>query len=451
MKPAGKNFKLPRYQGTRWIKAELPQEAQVWSLGKHKSISKERQQRGRVAEELHRVIEANAWRWPKRTLYFVSDLHADTDAFIASLVASGGFRKTGPGDGDFKLTKEGRRARFLIGGDCFDKGPSSLRLLRMIRLLMDAGADVKLLAGNHDVRMLVGIRSLDLPPDPRTEHFFIRMGPKAVPFFREISDQYLQGSDALRGIPDNRTCRRHLFPRKRWFREFPRLARWAMHDDQVAREMQRMRRKYDVFERHCSDAGLSLRRVYAAARKWRELFLHPEGEFYWFYREMRALHRERSFLFIHAGLDDTGAGIIQEHGIKYLNRQFRRQMHQDLFDFYYGPVANTVRTKYRDADRPLTQRGVRMIQQKGIHVIVHGHVNQFHGQRIMLRKGLPNFECDTTIDRNSRRKEGLKGPGAAVTIFHPDRVALGISTDYPYIKVFQPDRLLRQLKKDGMA
>ena len=92
-----------------------------------------------------------------------------------------------------------------------------------------------------------------------------------------------------------------------------------------------------------------------------------------------------------------------------------------------------------------------MIQQKGIHVIVHGHVNQFHGQRIMLRKGLPNFECDTTIDRNSRRKEGLKGPGAAVTIFHPDRVALGISTDYPYIKVFQPDRLLRQLKKDGMA
>lgn len=443
MKSPGKNVKLPRYQGTQWIEAELPQQGQPWLLGKRKSIRKAGPSRGALAKELQRVIEADAWQWPKRTLYFFSDLHADTDAFLASLVASGGFRKTGPGDTDFKLTKAGKRARFLIGGDCFDKGPSSLRLLRMIRLLMDAGADVKLLAGNHDIRMQVGMRSLDLPRDPRTEHFFVRMGPKAIPFLQEISEQYLQGRKALRGIPDSRTCRRLLFPRKRWFREFPQLARWTLHEEQLARELQRLRRKLDDFEGNCARAGLSLRRVYAAARKWQALFLQPKGEFYWFYRQMQAAHRERSFLFIHAGLDDTGARMLHEHGIKYLNRTFRKEMHQDLFDFYYGPVANTVRTKYRDADRPLTSRGVRMIHRKGIHVIVHGHVHLHHGQRIMLRKGLINFECDTTVDRNTRRKEGLKGPGAAVTLFHPDRAVLGISTDYPCIKVFQPDALLR--------
>jgi hypothetical protein len=158
---------------------------------------------------------------------------------------------------------------------------------------------------------------------------------------------------------------------------------------------------------------------------------------------MKAVHRERSFLFIHAGLDDRSAALICDKGIGHLNRLFHEQLQQDLFDFYYGPVANIVRTKYRDADRPLTRRGTRLLHRKGIHAIVHGHVNRNYGQRIMLRKGLLNFECDAMVDRNTRRRQGLKGQGAAVTVFHPERVVMGISTDYPYIKIFQPEALLR--------
>jgi len=443
MKPSTMKADLPRYRGSRWIEARLPKEGQLWLLGKHKSVRKDRNHRGPLARELRKALEGKSWKWPKQTLYFFSDLHADTDAFIASLVASGGVKKTGPRDQDFKLTGTGRKACFLIGGDCFDKGPSSLRLLRMIRLLMDAGAGVKLLAGNHDIRMLVGIRSLDLPPDPRTEHFFVRMGPKAIPFLKEISTEYLPDRKDLTAIPDSRTCRRRLFPRKRWFREFPRLARWDMHEQQLQHELQRMRKKYDGFEKNCDRAGMSMRMVYAAARKWQSLFLHHEGEFHWYYRQMKAVHRERSFLFIHAGLDDRSAALISDKGVKHLNRLFQEQVQQDLFDFYYGPVGNVVRTKYRDADRPLTQRGTRLIQQKGIFAIVHGHVHRHHGQRIMLRKGMLNFECDATVDRNSRRREGLKGPGAAVTIFQPCGAVLGISTDYPYIKIFQLGSLLR--------
>jgi len=451
MKTPVQKIHLPRYRGRKWIAARLPEDGQLWLLGKHKSVRKERSYRGALAGEFRKAIEGMPWKWPRRTVYFFSDMHADTDAFIASLVASGGFSKTGSRDKDFKLTRAGRKARFLIGGDCFDKGPSSLRLLRMIRMLMDAGADVKLLAGNHDIRMLVGIRSLDLEPDPRTEHFFVRMGPKAVPFLREITDEYLQDKQALQGIPDSRTCRRKLFPRKRWFREFPQLARWDLPEQQMQRELQRMQKKYDNFEKRCGQAGLSMRMVYAAARKWQTLFLHPGGEFHWFYRRMKAVHRERSFLFIHAGLDDRSAALLGDKGIKHLNRQFHEQLGQDLFDFYYGPVANVVRTKYRDADRPLTKRGTRLIRQKGIDVIVHGHVHRRHGQRIMLRKGLLNFECDASVDRDTRRREGLKGQGAAVTIFHPDGVVLGISTDYPYVKIFQPAALLRQPRQQGMS
>ncbi len=74
-------------------------------------------------------------------------------------------------------------------------------------------------------------------------------------------------------------------------------------------------------------------------------------------------------------------------------------------------------------------------------MIVHGHDNLLHGQRIILRKGIVNFECDTTMDRGSREKESMPGTGASVTIFKPEGVAVGISTDYPKIKVFDPSTI----------
>ncbi|MEN8204942.1 MAG: metallophosphoesterase family protein [Pseudomonadota bacterium] len=430
---------LPRYKGTSWIKASLPGQGQVWMLGKQLSVKKDKYHSAAYAQEMHKAIGQEPWKWPKRTLYFISDMHADADAFMASLVASGGVKKTGPRDKDFKLTRAGRKSRFLIGGDSFDKGPSTLRLLDVIRLLIDRGGDVQLLAGNHDIRMMLGIRAAGMEPDPRIDHFFIRMGPKMVPFLTEIRDRYLQEKDALHGVPDSRECRRRLYPPKSWFQEFPQLAVWAMPETTIEREVNKLRKKVRIFEADCEKAGLSLRMVYAAARKWQELFMHSKGEYAWFYKRMKLGYREGSFIFVHAGIDDRMARLISEKGMKHINRKFRKLMYSDPFDFYYGPMANIIRTKYRPVDMPLTRYGVKLLRNKsGVHAIVHGHRNLLHGQRVMLRKGMVNFECDTTLDRNSRKKEGLEGPGAAVTIFRPEGLVMGVSTDYPYIKVFEP-------------
>ena len=429
---------LPRYKGVDWIDAQLPTEGQLWLLGKHHSLKKDNSHRAASHKELRRAIGQATWKWPKRTLYFISDMHADAEAFLASLVASGGVKKTGPHCQDFKLTGQGRKARFLIGGDCFDKGPSTLDLLRVIRRLIDRGADVKILAGNHDIRTLLGFRSVGKATDPRRDHFFLRMGPKVVPLLTELRDSYLQDKGALAGVPNTRECRRRLFPPKSWFREFPQHAVWVMPDAVIQREMDRLRNKKETFEEACDAAGLSLRMVYAAACKWQELFLHPKGEFAWFFKRMKLARREGSFIFVHAGIDDAMAKLVCEKGVGHLNRKFRKQLSGHPFDLYYGPMANIIRTKYRKHDRPLTRHGVKILrQQSAVHVIVHGHRNLLKGQRVMLRKGIVNFECDTTLDRNSRKKEGLKGAGAAVTIFRPEGLVMGISSDYPYIKVFE--------------
>jgi hypothetical protein len=434
---------LPTYHGAEWIHQRLPTGVEPWRLDSRSSLGSDRSNHHALAETLQTAVSHSRWQWPDRTIYFFADPHADAEAFAASLVASGGVRKTGPRARDIRLTAAGRRAVFVIGGDCVDKGPNNLRLLRTIRALKDCGARVKLLAGNHDVRLLLGLRSFDLQHDPKTEHLFVRMGPKIVPLLKEVYGEYLKGADALRSMPDTRECRRRLYPSAHWFDTFPQVAGWLMPQQTIDRELIRMRKKVDGFEDACADAGLSLRDVYAVAYKCRELFLRVGGEFAWFFDDMRLTYRGGSFLFIHAGLDDRIASLIEERGIDHLNHLFREQIQQDLFEFYYGPLGNTLRTKYRDVDMPLTRRGVERIYGQGVHAIAHGHRNRVGGQRIMLRHGLIHIESDTTMDRNSRAKEGLDGYGAGVTIVDPAGQVLGISTDYPYIKVFQPEALIQ--------
>ena len=442
---------IPDYQGQRWLQPKLPAQGESWLLGKQHSLAKETAKQAARLEVLGQLIEQAPWKWPKRPLYFICDLHADAEAFHASLVASGLIRKTGLRDKDYKLTKAARKGRILIGGDCFDKGPSVLRLLRSIHRLKKRGAKVSVLAGNHDIRAMIGMRAVDGNHDPRIEHFFVRMGPKAIPILKEIAEEYLNGSNRLRGIPKTRECRQRLFPSKKWFDEFPMRAEWMMPEAGINKELHRLKEKVQQFTQGCEDIGLSLRTAYAAALKFQEIFLHPKGEFTWFYRKLRLAHREGAFLFIHAGLNDHICRLITDHGICYLNRQFRRDAWNDPFAFYYGSLANTLRTKYRPVDMPFTPYGVDLMHRKGIHALVHGHRNLLHGQRIMLRKGMINFECDTSLDRNTRSKEGLTGHGASVTIFRPEGQVLGISNDYPNIKVFEPQALVKKRHKARKA
>lgn len=428
----------PRYRGRKWIDAELPERCEPWLPGKGCNPDSRS-----MLKELRRSYQQHPWKWPSRNHFFLTDLHADSDAFMASLVASGGVKKTGSGDADFRLTKVGRRGRFLIGGDCFDKGPSSLRLLRSLKSLHDSGARLRILAGNHDVRLLLGIRVLGMERDPRTEHFFIRMGSKVIPLFREIVDGYLSGRHALRGIPGKAECRRRLMPEKSWVDEFPKHAEWVMPAAVVDKEVQRVQKKMAGFEQHCAEAGLSLRQVYAAALTCERMLLRPGGEFYWFYQNLRLAHRRGSLLFVHAGMDDQIAKLVRDKGIDTLNRRFRKQIYHDPFEFYYGPLANTIRTKYRDLDRPWSRRGADRLHTAGIHALVHGHDSLRCGQRMLMRKGMLNFQCDATVDRNSRVKEGIAGAGAAATVFLSARRVLAISTDHPAVKVFDPESSLQ--------
>lgn len=442
------NHFLNRYFGKQWIDAKLPVEPQIWILGPYnKAVKKDNWAYKGIPSELKDHLQPDSWQWPKRVIYFFSDLHGDKDAFISSLVASGGIKKTGPKDKDFKLTKEGKKAKFILGGDCFDKGPSTLRLLKSIKLLLDRGADITILTGNHDLRTLIGNVSMLSKRTPANEHFFVRMGIKPMPLFKEIYDTYIVGKSKkykkiLKDAPSVEKCRKELFPSKNWPDNFSRIVKDKMSDHAIAKEIARTNKKIQNFEKWCDDHDLSLRQVYAAAKIWQKLFLHPKGEFYWFFQHIKVALKEGSFFFVHAGVDDIGARMIRSNGIEKLNKQFNKKLKNDPVGLYYGHLGNMVRTKYRITDRKFSSKGSLILRNAGINAIVHGHRNLHHGQRLMLRRGMINFECDTSVDINTRKKEGVPGHGASVTIIRPEKMVLGISSDYPFIKVFQPSRLV---------
>ena len=394
-------------------------------------------------EAVAAYARSRPWVWPQRRHYLLTDVHADADAFLRCLKATGGVERTGPGEQDFALTSQGSAAVFVIAGDCFDKGPSNLRLLRALKHLIDLDAEVVLLAGNHDVRALVGMSCLG-ETEPRLAHLFARMGKKAVPLFNELVDGYLERKLEPDAPSELARLRQRLFPPQSWAQRFPEAVRGVIPDRKIGQELIRIQEKCRDLEEHCARSGLPLSDVERAADKFRELFLTPGGEFAWFFDRMQLAYRSGSFLFVHAGVDDALAARVRSEGVEGINRWFRQLLEdRELFDLYHGPVGNAFRTKYRDTDLPLSRQGACDLQRCGIYAIAHGHRNIVHGQRMVFRRGFLNFECDASVDRNTRVLEGLPGPGGAATIFREDGCVLGVSTDFPAVKVFDAARTAR--------
>lgn len=435
-------MQVPEYQGVEFCDMALPTSAEPWPKYETAEQCEANDCYDAPAELLRARIGDKPFVWPNRRMYFFSDVHADADAWRRSLIASGGVRWLGPGDHEFELTAAGQEALFVIAGDCFDKGPSNLRLLRAIKHLIDKGAGVEILAGNHDLRTLVGLAYLGCT-ETRLAHLFVRMGKKTMPLFHEIRREYLAPDD--RSAMSEAELHELLFPSEAWFEAFPRVAAGWMPEKKLANELARIREKMLELPRKCEELGMTLADIYRAAEHARELFLAPDGEFRWFFERMDVARRWGSFLLVHAGVDDVTAQLLAEQGIAGVNVWFRRLLADDPFELYHGPLGNMFRTKYRAIDHPFTEVGVEHMYSAGLYGIVHGHRNILRGQRVLMREGLLNFECDASVDVNTRKLEGLHGPGGAVVVFQPDGVALGISADHPHVKVFEAERIFANL------
>lgn len=417
----------------------LPRECIRWPVHEPHSGCGSPDSARRLTASLKAAATHGAWTWPEQPVVFISDPHADAEGFLRSLLAAGVIRRTGTGLRDFHLTPFGQSAHVVVGGDCLDKGPSNLDMLDTLQALYATGADIRLLAGNHDLRLLLAVLALASPRAVLTEHLFVRMGRKALPLLREVWDRHL-ANRPLHHLPDEATCRARILPRPGWADAFPAAARSHLPVATITKELSRLREKGTQFDQDLARAGLTFRMAYAAAMECQRLFLDPGGPYGWFTARMDLICRIGSILFVHAGLDDAMCDLLNRGEEARLNARYREDMRRDPFTFYSGSVANLVRTKYRSTDKQLTTTGVRQLHRMGIKMVVHGHVNNHAGQRLLVKHGMLHLEGDVTLDRASRSLEGLPGIGAGATLIYPSGDVVGLSSDFPKAKHFQPER-----------
>jgi len=435
---------LPPIACTRSQDLDLPESCVPWPLDRGHDRTIANDTAPDLVTSLARANDLGPWDWPERPVIFISDLHADAESLLRSLVAARAIIRSGSGLTEFELTAFGRSCQIIIGGDCLDKGPSNLDLLDSLAFLMKSGADVVLLAGNHDLRLYLGLEALTVKRGSLNAHMFVRMGKKVMPLMREIFDRHVEAGTALQDLPSEKDCLRLMVPGKKWTKQFPKAAASYMNEAAIKKEMARLRKKTDKFSDHAAEVGLTIRELYAAALKCRELFVEPGGRYAWFFKGLKAAHQSGSLLFVHAGIDDQMAGQISKKGVDHVNRRFKKESRKDPFVFYSGTVANLMRTKYREVDHPLTEKGVEDLHLAGIKLLVQGHINQHSGQELRSKQGLLHLEADITLDRHSRSSEGLDGIGTGATIITPQGNILGISRDYPHAKLFNPERILKQ-------
>jgi hypothetical protein len=258
-----------------------------------------------------------------------------------------------------------------------------------------------------------------------------------VPLLKEIFDKFI-GDDHVPSTLDAVKIRAKLYPDESWYDNFPTVASGWVRPEKLKKELLRVREKVADFDARVQEFDMGMEEIFAATEKFRELFFSPSGRYFWFFDKMKLAHREGSYIYLHAGLDDETSRIIRKRGVEALNQQFKDGLMSAPFDLYHGIIGNTFRTKYRTQDYDFTSAGVEHLHCAGIYAIVHGHRNLRRGQRVLIRAGMLNFECDASVDSHTRAKEGLDGPGGAIMIFSSEGTVCGLSTDYPYIKTFHP-------------
>ena len=435
--------KLLTYQGQEWIKAPLPKKLCKWIEQKPHGWQLADENNQALKDELTILAHHTSWQWPDRLVVFITDLHADPEAFSASLVASGLFIRLGPLPQQIAVIPSAPSFEVILGGDYIDKGSNNLGLLRLIGQLINQDIPITLLSGNHDLRLHLAVKSLVSNDNLLNRHFVIRLGSKIMTMCTELLNEYPLSSEEKADLPSEEACLSRLLLDDQWYFHFRQEARSHLSDLQIETELTQLRSRERRFISAAKKAKLSMQQIYAALKRWAQLFLEPTGEFHWFTKLQQLGCRRGSFIFIHAGCDNHMAIRLATDGIERLNEEYREALNCDPFELYYSLLGNMLRTKYRPQDPPLSSHIRRTLHQAGIHAFVHGHRNLHYGQRITFRSNMLHFECDTTLNKVSRENIGLKAEAAAATLLSPDGWVLGISSDYPAIKHFTPDQLQR--------
>lgn len=408
---------------------------------------------GHAMERANQIARAYAdkfvWEFPDREVLFFCDLHADAEAFLRSLVACQAIVCHSKDLLDFDLTPRGQTADIVIAGDIFDKGPSNLHLLDLLTHLRTLGANLKILAGNHDLRIWLTLKALDATEQGQIDYLAEHL-ERAQLLVREVLDRAVTLLPPLgkktkarhkKAGSKKAAAKSHKVFQQLFGLDPDRNGATSDRPGAFSRRPAWLEEQWQQITSFYRERGIEPEQLYNGLLEAYDLLVPPSGAYGWLFQEMQLMLRYGSFLLVHGGVDDTLCAQLAGQGLDGINREFRTRLAAALpRELIAGPFGNCTLTKYRPSDEALTSEGVRQLHAEGILAIVHGHDNQVGQQNIAYRQELLHFQCDASLNRCTRELQGLPTKGMAVVVFEPQGKLTAFSGDYPAGKSFTPAR-----------
>lgn len=381
-------------------------------------------------DTVQKQIKKWDWHFPKRPVFFTTDIHGDVKALNRSLhhgrIGYGIVDEEAP-----ELSHYGSSGTFIIGGDLIDKGPSSVKVLKAVNDLCIKN-NVRVLMGNHDLRTIVGLEGL-YSNNPLAKHSLVRLGSRLVELSIDVSGN-LPYKVYQNGYRRASSDYESVFTiDEKWERDFRDSVRGALKS-RVEKEIRKTRKKAHELR------GAMLQQQMSYILLWKLLdqlynFMYSLE----FVKNIEVLYRAGSFLFVHAGLNDTAASYIAKHGVEGLNQYARRSLKTHPFHTYNGWIGDLTRTKnvgYKPSNYfSLTDKGTSLLHSIGIHGFLRGHQSNIKGPTVSAtphKEPLLEIGCDCCMNMNSRREEGVYTPGHSLVRLSNNKVcdALYASTEH---------------------
>lgn len=317
----------------------------------------------RISKDL---LSANDIPTTYEPLVALGDLEANAATMTRALTKVGYLGTIGLPNGSKKIivTETGKKEKVVQTGDLFDRGVHPLKMLFRIQGMRHQGMNFVTVAGNHDLHNLHLFSCPSVINDDPKFYQFIERATSYIEAFRNYQARNNQ-IEKLIAANQSEEIQQHLLDAHAYLI-------WRFTDPCVSDNnglFEELKKKYFPD----SDKEPSIRDY---LRKLHNLFFGNEngtGQLQNYTENVVPFYKEGPILFLHAGLDDNWAEIIEQRGIDGAIEFFRENAGKGNLGEFYGPSSKYGQMFWLRGKDTLTPKAVKVLKKLGITTIIRGH------------------------------------------------------------------------------
>lgn len=302
----------------------------------------------------------------RRSVLAIGDLDADLSSLVKIMDRAGFIDFENSPDyqkSDIRLREKGLAGTVVQTGDFFDRGKDLLTMLEFISILRENGVDFRMTAGNHD---LMALYAFSCPSVTKSDPEFYRLVQDIIRFCSyqpAIDPQRIAAAviknDNINGYDGNSHIHHSdVLNFINWYfaggRNFLIEMRHPEHS-------------------HFAGPNPSLREQMEKAHQ----LMFGDSVYSETLKNLSIFEPIDDVIYLHAGIDDYWADMIEEKGLDRVNKEFREDLaKKNLQEYVFGSKKNAFWRRHS----ALTPHSAQVIKNLGFSAVVRGHDITASGQ-----------------------------------------------------------------------